>query len=241
MNKYVNFNIEKVCEQEYKLIQEAKATYGIYYEHCSNIITYAYGFIDKIIEKDGFLVISFWGSVTNNLTLALLALLRRHQNLSHLILRQVCESLVLACYSLYKCDVEEFITKDSQGNYYENDKALLNANKWLEKNYPIQSEAIKRLKDMINKRHSHSNLGSTFSTTKYDKNSKQAQISFFDVQDTLFYEGALVGLSTITFRFLNIMNEVLIDYPFVETDIDFENKMKEFEIINSSLLKKHYK
>lgn len=235
------FDIIKLSEQENILIKESEKLYGDYYLTNNERLSYFHIFISKKVEDEATIFVSFLGSILSNLTMTFLSILRRHENQANLMLRHVLESVVLSCYSLHKPDYNEFVEKDKNREYEDLQNVKNKAYSWFGENYKIPSDKIKDLKNSINKRHSHSNLGNTFFNVLLDHTARQTQIFFFDNRDINTVKGSLLGFCFIVCDLMDVISKVVKDYPLVELNPNFEETMVRFNEGNKRLFVNYVK
>ncbi len=175
-------NINSLLEKENQIARNNQRKYKNLIDNTDKIIR----LLPEIVEINNRKAAVFYflfNQVHNGLNLSLLSILRRHEVQSQFVLRHTIETSCLAVYSLHNTNKEDFMKNDNIGA-----KPVKNVEKksykWLNENYPRQSERLKLVKDQINGYYAHGNLFNSFKTINNKDGIKM--LGFFDKKDKLF-------------------------------------------------------
>jgi len=150
-------------------------------------------------------------------------------------LRQVLESSALAAYSIGEGKYKDFFTKDDKDLFDLSKEYKEKAYSWLDHNYELGSDALKRMKNLINESSSHSNLVIAYRNFKLSPKSKSAKIPFFDFKDEYQTKTTLWQASNIMMGVMDLFYGINQQYKVLVFSPDFVTKLKELEKVNNKL------
>lgn len=224
MNNITKFKIEYLSLTENKLVINAQRQYGHIFDNARNLVSLIWNF-PKEVKREGWIFISFLSQVQKFLTLSLLSTIRMHDVQTNMMLRQVLESGVLACYALYNTKLESFgYINNSTGLVHENTKATETAYKWLENNYKTYSDKIKYMKGKINELFAHSNMINT--TNNFEFKDSEMTVLFFDKPHDIITQQRLWWIANISFGLLDLFSKLINDFPLIKLGDDFTTEMQ---------------
>lgn len=223
-----------ISSYEDELIQLSEDKYADYYIYSNRCLNLLMDFIDNISDE-GQVFLLFLSQFQNSMCLSFLSTLRRHEIQAMMILRYALESSVLASYALYTTNINDFIKIDELGYAHEIRAVKNKANKWLEKNYPIHNEKIKKNKDLINDFSTHANIIPTFGNIDFSL-FPEASVSFFDNEDELLIKQKLWWIGNIIVCLLDLYAEISKVTKIFNLKSNFYNEMKDLSILNNRLL-----
>jgi hypothetical protein len=100
----------------------------------------------------------FLSQVRKHHTLALFSTVPLHRIQAMMDLRQTLEAGACAAYAIANTDPADFADKDQDRILNPTQDLARKRYKWLEQNFSVGSNAIKRIKESINKSAAHSNI-----------------------------------------------------------------------------------
>ncbi len=231
-----DYNLDKLINEEKKLVLEAGEKYGDYYYNCLNFIVLMQNFITEA-EETAWIFNLFFSQIKKHIVLSFLSVLRRHHIQAMLDLRQVLEAGAKGAYAIaFQLDEDKFIKIDENGTAFEPEE-LKKMYNWLEQNYPESARSLKELKSTINKSCAHANIINAFQNFKVDEEEKNFEFSFFDEDDIdlvkvdLFFIGNIAkGLMDLFYGVNQKQNQNLITFS-----LDFRKQLKQYEAIETKL------
>lgn len=174
------FRLEELSESENVLVQEATQKYGAYYKNANSLVSFMWNFIDKYMVQAHIVFMSFYSQVCTSMSQALLSAVRRHDIQTMHMLRHVLESAVLASYSFYNHNSDDYAVVRDDGLCEIKDNIRGKAYKWIDANYKKYSDTIAYIKtEHINKLSAHASIGHGFYNTDYAGEGR-VTIGFFD-------------------------------------------------------------
>lgn len=234
-------NIEKI------MVNEAPVKYGEVYQNAEDLVMLLLNCITSQVKSKSWIFVGFLTQVQKSILLALMSVLRKHDVQALMMLRNALESSVLAVYSLYEINPDNYGTINETGNMDINQKIRINSYKWIDENYHYHSEKIKYFKDMINNSNAHANFGLIFnnidfstsnflSTTLFDDNDGDKEHQLIMTNQRLWL------IANISFGLLNLLYQAIEQYPLVTLIDGFLPKLEQYGSNNaliSERLKHH--
>ncbi|WP_340018405.1 hypothetical protein [Paenibacillus sp. FSL H3-0457] len=230
------FSIYELADEENHLIMEASNNYGQFFNLAKDTVDYSWKFVGPI-QDNAYVFNAFLTQASKSLSLALLSIVRHHLTQTYQLLRNAIESISLACYSLHKPEENNYVRFDPDSEkLLDKPKVKVKAYKWLNESYPKHSKHLEKIKsEFINKMFAHSNLIDAVTSVKYsDSNTHN---SVFDDIKPLTLKMMLVSLSNLTIMMVELVGEVLKDYPLAKLKVGFDEQIQHFRAINMSQFK----
>lgn len=238
--EYKQDSFDDIIKSEYDMVLDGQKRYGKYYIHAINFYNFLQQFIISV-DASRFIFTAFLGQIRKHHLLAILSTLRLQHTQSMMNLRQVLEASASAAYSIANPDKKGFIIEDESRIIKTTDKLRNKQYKWLDKNYKHGSDAIKRMKDLINDTSSHSNLVNAHRNFKFQ--SKEAHMPFFDYENEFHIKAALWQASNIVLGITNLFYVVDKDIRSIKFVDSFEKDLlalqDENNIIKTEIQKDH--
>lgn len=226
------FNIRKLPNKENTLVKEASKIYGVSFNNANKLVSLIWSIVSTS-KATAYIFKFFLVQVQKSISLALLSAIRRHDVQCLMMLRQVLESAVLACYGLYETNSDVFGTLEPDGTLTVNENVKEKAYKWLEKNYKGYSDKIKFMKDTINEYAAHSNIVAAASTFNF--NESDGEIMFFDTQPIHITKQRLWWIANVAIGLIGLFKEVIRQYPLVKLSDCLDKKMRELSAENEEI------
>jgi hypothetical protein len=174
--------IGQIIDSERDMVLTAPQRYGKYYDtalQCSVLFTQ---FL-KSIDPDRWVFGSFHALAKKHHTLALFSAVRLQKVQAMMNLRQTIEAGACAAFAIANPDHAAFVDTDEHGILDPSPGLAGKRYKWLNKNYPDGSTAIREMKQQINVSVAHANLISTHNTFRPDYEAGWFSAPFFDIED----------------------------------------------------------
>ncbi|WP_219836077.1 hypothetical protein [Paenibacillus sp. R14(2021)] len=227
-------SIKDISMTENAMIVSSNDIYGEFYTHAERLVQFSFHFL-KTVKPNAQVFVIFLSQVNKSLSLSLLSSLRRHDVQAQLMLRHVLESAVLATYSLYETDINQFAYIDNNDYAHERPEVKVKAHNWLEENYSIFNDKIKFMKTkVINKNTAHANIITAFNNYDFS-NEEKFVTTLFDPDDPLIIKQRLWWIANISFGLLDMFFRISKNIPIINVNDDFEKTMFEFGRENKRL------
>lgn len=180
-----NTTLEGILEAERDMVLDAQQKYGEYFTHAVEMVTLLNNLASTIDRPERFLFVAFLSHIRKHFTLSLFSAVRRHHIQTGMNLRQVLESAAWAAYALAHEDINLFQVQDERGHVDVPQRLSDARNSWLDANYSVKSEEIRRLKKQINKSVAHANIAYVFQTFGLSQQRERSGFttSYFDIED----------------------------------------------------------
>ncbi|WP_338593161.1 hypothetical protein V6669_09345 [Paenibacillus sp. Y5S-9] len=222
------FSIYDLSKEEDRLIQNAKDIHGRYFTFTKEVIEYSWTFIEKI-DATAYVFNAFSTQMNKSLSLSLLSIIRLHTIQAYQSLRNAIESVGLASYSLYKPNQNNYVLDNPEfpGHLIAKKGVSDKVNKWLNNNYPSHSDKLRSIKsEHINKHFAHSNLTDALTNVHYIDN--KTYNSVFDETSFILTKIHLVSLSNMAIHMIDLLGNVLKDYPLAKIKTGHSVKLDGF-------------
>ena len=195
-------HINNLIALENDKVQEALNNYSGHLKVADGIINFlSREFLDTIRDENAIFM-AFFTQISVDLELAMLSTLRRHDIQACLMLRHALESACLAAYALFSKPVTNKDEAISESGHPEN-----KSYEWIEKEFPKQSENIKKIKGKINENFAHANI--TTSATNLIITDEKTTPTFFDSDGNATIPKRLYVISEITWHVLDLLDQAI--------------------------------
>jgi len=237
MNNLKQSNLSEIIRTEHELLEEAPKKYGEFFSHAIESYKLLQSFVITI-KDEGWLFVAFLSHLKKHHLLGLLSTVRRHHVQFVMNLRQVIESGTNASYALGNPKPEDFALSTPEGILEIPEKLKKKRYKWLEKNYPKGSKAIKSMKKLMQKP-SHSNIIDAHRTFKYEVKNKAAQLKtpFFDFQNDFQVKSNLWSLANMAMGLMDLFYGINLKYKIITFSPNFIKDLQLLEKENKRLKK----
>jgi len=202
-----------ILKSEKNMVLSGADKYGDYFKHAVEFSNLLDNSIESIDDLSKYIAVAFLSQVRKHQTLALFSAVRRHHTQMSMDLRQVLEAASWMAYAMAFDEQEKFCKKDVAGNLCITDKLEKAKNDWLDNNYKVKSDEIKRLKQMINEATAHANVIYTFQNFETLTDGRHGFYTpFFDFEDDYKVKTDLWLVANIALGLLDLLYEVNRDY-----------------------------
>lgn len=228
--------IQDIIESESQIMLHGAELYGEFFINASGFNNLLNNFIKSIDDPEKFIFIAFISQVKKHHTLALFSATRRHHIQAGLDLRYVLEAGAWAAYAMAHKDKNKFCETDTDGILSIPERLEKAKNKWIDGNFKVKSDEIKRLKELINRSVAHSNIVYTFQNfeTKLTKG-KGFYTPFFDFDDDYKIKTDLWSVANIARGLIDLFYGVNLQYKVFRLINDFGLRFKELSTQNDRL------
>ena len=198
-----------LSRSEDELVQKA---YEVHREALANaervISLLDHGFAVKNSSKSWIFML-YLAQACANLKLMFLSTIRKHDIQMLLMARQMLEATPFMCYALTQQEFAEACVGKNAGVVIHEmktrwDKKIIYP--WLDKEFGVLSNNIKRLKDKINEHYTHTGIYSA-------QNHLALDMQFFDERDEDFVSGRLSLCADIALHTISLTAEAVERYP----------------------------
>ena len=225
--------VQDLINSEGELLSHAPKVYGEYFAHALEFGDFLSKFLISI-NPDRYIFAAFLSQVRMNYFLAFFSALRLHHVQAGMNLRQMLESGAWAAYAIANPEQEKFSIE--VGGIIEVPDSLEKArNLWLENNFKIGSDAIKKLKGLINSSVAHSNIVYAFNNFRLDTQASKFETPYFDFEDKFLVKSDLWFMSNIALGILDLFNGVNSSLQVVKFSPRFKESIKALEEVNKRL------
>jgi len=222
-------------QKEHELVADAPIRYGDVFASTNHILEY-FGQCFSANDEDAHLSILFILEVQRSLYLSAVSALRHQGTQMYHIFRDALESEFLACYALYKPDNDVFF--DVKYGVLSPKKTLGKSEyRWFDDNFPYWSRWIKRHKDAVNAKFTHSNILSAF--RNLSDGEEELEPRFFDLSDKEV-KTYLWMIGDTAIGCMKFYERVLHDYPLCAVKPYFSEKVDSL-FLESERIKEHLK
>lgn len=230
------YTFEDLIESEKNMVLQASEKYGEFWGNSFGLVAFINRFVKSVDDPSKFIFLAFWSQVKKHLTLALFSAVRRHHVQSKMDMRQVLEAASWAAYALAFKDESKFYEKDEYGNIQVTDRLKKEKNKWLNQNFKIKSEEIKRNIKMIGDSTAHANIAYAFNNFHMKtENNPGFVLPFFDQEDDYIVKTDLWSIANTAIGLVGLFIGVNQQYKVFRLIDDFNDQFKQLVDLNKKL------
>lgn len=226
----------EILDSERDMVLYGVEKYGDYFKNAFEFGDLLENFINSINDPSKYIAVAFLSQVRKHHTLALFSAVRRHHTQMAMNLRQVLEAGSWMAYAMVYSEEDKFCEKNKGGVIGVPKRLGKAKNKWIDNNFKLSSDVIKKLKELINESTGHANVIYSFQNFKVLSDGRQGfSIPFFDFEVDYRIKSDLWFVGNIAMGLLDLFYRVNEKYKiFVFTD-DFLDKIKRLGQQNSEL------
>ncbi|XOB40797.1 MAG: hypothetical protein ACKKMW_01900 [Candidatus Nealsonbacteria bacterium] len=228
--------IGDLIESERKMVLTGAERYGEYFINASEFNALLNNFVKSIDDPNKFIFVAFLSQVRKHHTLALFSSVRLHHIQTGLNLRQVLEAGAWAAYAMAHKNKDKFCEADTN-NILNIPKRLQTArNNWLNQNFKIKSDEIKRLKELINKSVAHANI--VYALQNFEMmpaGDPGFYTPFFDFNDEYKVKNDLWFIANTALGLIDLFYGVNQQYKVFQLVDDFNARFKQLVDHNNKL------
>lgn len=228
-NKNYTINIQDFSNEENRLVLAASSEYGDIYDNASRALDLFWSFVSSIKQKY-WLSFSVLAQVKKQLTLALLATIRRHQIQAKINMRYAIEAAAYSAFAIHNPDEKIFI-KNKDNKLIENPGIKKKIYTWMDKEFPDLSKKLLYKKETINSYFSHANI--IIIAKQFEINTDGINNNFFDKNDKPIENVWIWEITDLTILFIHLFANLISNYSAASLS---ENMSSELAIIET----KHY-
>lgn len=228
-------NLSEIIGTEHDLLIKAPEHYGEFFSHSIESYKLLQSFVLRI-EDEAWLFIAFLAQLRKHNLLALLSSVRLHHVQAVMNLRQVLESGANAAYALGTPNSDDFAEATEEG-ILKLPKNLKNKRyKWLERNYPKGSSAIRSMKKVL-QTYSHSNIVDAHRTFKYEEKDGTAKLEtpYFDFKNEFQTKSNLWSIANISMGLMDLFYGINLNEKIITFSSDFVKRLQTIEKENKRL------
>jgi hypothetical protein len=227
--------VEEITESERDLVLTADQRYGDFSRHARECSLFLSRCIISV-HRDRMMFARFFSLLKKHHMLALLSALRLHKVQTMINLRQVLEAGAAAAFAIANPETEHFATTDGQGFIDPSQELTKKRHRWLDKNFPAGSAAIKENKERINNYFAHPNVVLTNQTFEVNEAINEISTPFFDVEDEFQVKFDLWLTASISIDVMDFLYGVNKGRNVVKFIPNFESDLHQFHQRNRDLL-----
>ncbi len=226
--------IGDIIESERQMILHGTERYNKFFINASEFNILLQQFI-KSVNPDRFIFAMFLAQVRKHHTLALFSAVRLHHIQTMMDLRQVLEAGSCAAYAIVNPDRAGFADIGDNGIMDASQKLTKKRYKWLKDNFKAGSDAIKNMKESINKSNAHSNIIYAHNNFKFDGDQGKFITPFFDFEDNYLVKTDLWQIGNIAMGLMDLFYGVNKNLDVIKFSDDFVSRLKALETENHRL------
>lgn len=220
-------DIEKINDEEHKLVIEAKFRYGDYYQLAKELTYYSNNVIKSYYDNN-IIVCMLYAPISKFLSLTLLSIIRKHGYQHSLNLRTAIDYLTLTLYSMGNPEFKNFGIQIDEKHFLHKDKVVDKAYFWLKEKYGSALESFETLRESINDTFAHPNINNAVLNIEIREDMSTATHIFDRVTD-ITTEMTIMGYCSIMLNIYELIHLVASDYPNVIILCDnYENDLANF-------------
>jgi hypothetical protein len=226
--------IGEILDSEHEMALHAEEHYGEFYAN-ANAFVALFGSFIKSIDRDRYIFAMFLSQARKHHMLALLSVVRLHHIQAMMDLRQVLEAGACAAYAIANTDPKDFADVDEQGILIPSQELTVKRYKWLDANFSAGSEAMKGMKEAINKSAAHSNIVYEHNNFQLGEGEQVFGTPFFDIEDDYYVKTSLWQSGNIALTLMDTFYGVAQKHGGIKFAEDFVSRLKEYEAQNHKL------
>ncbi|RMF92725.1 MAG: hypothetical protein D6734_11670 [Candidatus Schekmanbacteria bacterium] len=226
--------IEDIVESEKQMVLHGVERFGNYFINAKEFNTLLQQFV-KSVNPDRFIFVMFLAQIHKHHLLALFSSVRLHHIQAMMNLRQVLEAGSCAAYAIANPNPAGFADIDEHGIINPTKRLAKKRYDWLEANFKKGSDAIKRMKDQINKAAAHSNIVTAHNNFRFDSRRGKPITTFFDIEDDYLVKTDLWQIGNIAMGLMDLFYGANKDLNVIQFADDFIPRLKTLEIKNQRL------
>lgn len=223
---FEEFSIFDISGKEHRLVMTAREKYGEVFDTLNELIRFLSRFFEVVNIPETYIFVSYLSLTYNSLWLGLLSAVRLHQVQAAMNMRQALEAGERAAYALIFPERDRFVIEKNDGTLEEKKNLKDSCYKWLQKNYPEESQKIKDLKKSISDFFVHAPLVMTQSITDFSE--RGFLLRYFDQEDTLLVKASLWFLADIASGLIDLLAKVSSKTNNIKLITDFKRKMLKY-------------
>ena len=223
----------EILDSEREMVLRAEERFGAYYVNAARLSELLTRSIISV-HPSRMIFVLFLSQVRKHHLLALFSTVRLHRIQAKMDLRQTLEAGASAAYAIANIEPADFADKDEEGILNPTQILTTKRYKWLGQNFAEESNAIKLLKETINKS-AHSNIADAHSTFNFDDVNGHFDTPFFDIEDDYFVKTDLWLIANVAMGLLRLFFKVNKTFNVVVFADDFEKRIQELSIENGRL------
>jgi hypothetical protein len=227
--------LQEIIESERELLLTADQRYGGYYRRARDCSIFLSLCIISV-DPDRLMFARFFSLLKKHHMLALLSTLRLHRIQAMMNLRQVLEAGAAAGFAIANPEPEHFATANARSIIDPSPELTGKRYRWLDKNFPAGSAAMKEKKELINNNFSHANVVLTAKTFEVNEAGTGISAPFFDVEDEFHVKVDLWLTVSISIELMGLLYEVNKGRDVVKFIPNFEYDLHQFHQRNRALL-----
>jgi len=228
--------IGDLIESEREMVLTGAERYGEYFINASEFNTLLNNFVKSIDDPSKFIFVAFLSQVRKHHTLALFSSVRLHHIQMGLNLRQVLEAGAWAAYAMAHEDRDRFCEADADGILHIPKRLKIARDNWLNQNFKIKSDEIKKLKELINESVAHANIVYAFQNFEMKPADDPGfHTPFFDFDDEYKVKNDLWFIANIALGLIDLFYGVNRQYRVFQLVDDFNAKFKQLVNQNNKL------
>lgn len=226
----------EIIESEREMILTGADQYGEFFVNAFEFNALLNDFVKSLDDIEKFTFVAFLSQVKKHHTLALFSAVRLHHIQTGMNLRQTLEAGAWAAYAMGNKEENKFYEKDKDGIFQVPERLGKAKNKWLDEKYKSGSDAIKRLKDLLNGSVAHSNIFYTVQNFQVKPaGSHGFDIPFFDYPDEFRVKTDLWFIGNIALGLLDLFYGVNKDFKVFQFIDDYLPRYKKLVVQNEAL------
>lgn len=226
--------IAEMLESETSMVLRAPERYPRFYPHAEEAVVFFSNFL-RSIDRDRFAFAMFLSLAKKHLMLALLSTVRLHRVQATMDLRQVLEAGASAAFAIANPEQQHFVETDDLGILHASRKLTDKRHKWLEKHFPVGSDAIKGMKATLNEAMGHANLLSAWNNFRFNDSDGSFDAPFFDIEDEYFVKADLWMVGNIAVGLMDLFYGVNKRRDVIKFVDDFAARLGKLRNDNAAL------
>jgi hypothetical protein len=228
--------LQEIIESERELLLTADQRYGGYYRHARDCSIFLSICIISV-DPHRLMFARFFSLLKKHHMLALLSTLRLHRIQAMMNLRQVLEAGAAAAFAIANPEPEHFATANARSSIIDPSPELTGKRyRWLDKNFPAGSAAIKEKKERINSYFAHANVVLTAKTFEVNEAGTGISAPFFDVEDEFHVKVDLWLTASISIELMGLLYGVNKGRDVVKFIPNFESNLQRIHQANEALV-----
>ncbi len=227
-------NFGEILDSEREMVLRAEGRFGAYYVNAFRFCELLCRFVETA-HPDRMIFVMFLSQVRKHHTLALFSAVRLHRIQAMMDLRQTLEAGACAAYAIANTDPADFADKDEDGILNPSQELAKKRYKWLDQNFTVESNAIKKIKEIINKSTAHSNIADAHMNFNFDGVNGHFDTPFFDFEDDHFIKTDLWLIANVAMGLMRLFFQVNGTFNVIVFADEFETRMKELSTENGRL------
>lgn len=225
--------IEDISKTEDCLVVEAGKIYGDYFEHAQFAVNFLSSFV-KSVKPEAVFFTLFLAQIEKHIMLGFLSAVRLHHVQCNFDFRYALEAGAWASFAMANYEKENFAESNDDETIKTTQTCKEKMYKWIETNYSLGNESIKRVRGSLNMLSAHANIIDAYRNFS-SFTEKGIGTLIFDEPEEHYIKTDLWTIGNLVMGLLDLFYGVNKDYKVLELQDNFLVEMQKLKENNNKL------